>query len=109
VVKEGYSTRFLQASELAAAYRYKTLHSRPGLCYAGVGPQVLKNGYLSTYEHPRFGTLQAVGPMACCSKTDSVQQGPAPEEPGQYTQGILANTGLTSEEIAHLRAHKVVS
>jgi hypothetical protein len=24
VVKEGYSTRFLQASELAAAYRYKT-------------------------------------------------------------------------------------
>ena len=24
VVKEGYSTRFLQVSELAAAYRYKT-------------------------------------------------------------------------------------
>ena len=24
MVKEGYSTRFLQASELAAAYRYKT-------------------------------------------------------------------------------------
>ncbi len=30
VVKEGYSTRFLQASELAAAYRYKTHAPREG-------------------------------------------------------------------------------
>jgi crotonobetainyl-CoA:carnitine CoA-transferase CaiB-like acyl-CoA transferase len=72
-------------------------------------PQALEHGYLSTYEHPRFGTLQAVGPVACCSTTDLVQQGPAPEEPGHHTQGILANAGLTSEEIAHLRAHQVVS
>ena len=47
--------------------------------------------------------------MAYFSKTGSVLQGPAPEEPGQHTQAILANAGFTSEEIAHLRANKVVS
>jgi formyl-CoA transferase len=72
-------------------------------------PQALENSYLYNYEHPRFGTLQAVGPVAYFSKTGSVLQGPAPVEPGQHTQAILANAGFTSEEIAHLRANKVVS
>jgi formyl-CoA transferase len=72
-------------------------------------PQALENGYLYNYEHPRFGTLQAVGPVAYFSKTDPVLRGPAPEEPGQHTQAILANAGFTSEEIAHLRTNKVVS
>ena len=43
------------------------------------------------------------------AKTDPIPQGPAPEEPGQHTQAILANAGFASEEIAHLRANKVVS
>ena len=47
--------------------------------------------------------------MASFSKTGSVLQGPAPGEPGQHTQAILANAGFTSEEIAQLRAAKVVS
>ena len=47
--------------------------------------------------------------MAYFSKTDPVLQGPAPEEPGQHTQAILANVGFTSAEIAQLRANKVVS
>ena len=72
-------------------------------------PQALENSYLDTYEHPRFGTLKAVGPVAYFSKTDSALQGPAPEEPGQHTQAILAHAGFTAEEIAHLRANKVVS
>jgi len=72
-------------------------------------PQALENSYLYNYEHPKFGTLQAVGPVAYFSKTGSVLQGPAPGEPGQHTQAILANAGFTSEEIAHLRANKVVS
>ena len=72
-------------------------------------PQALENSYLYNYEHPRFGTLQAVGPVAYFSKTDSILQGPAPVEPGQHTQAILANAGFTSEEIAQLRANKVVS
>ena len=72
-------------------------------------PQALENSYLYTYEHPRFGPLKAVGPVASFSKTGSVLQGPAPGEPGQHTQAILANAGFTSEEIAHLRANKVVS
>jgi crotonobetainyl-CoA:carnitine CoA-transferase CaiB-like acyl-CoA transferase len=72
-------------------------------------PQALENSYLYTYEHPRFGTLKAVGPVASFSKTGSVLQGPAPGEPGQHTQAILANAGFTSEEIAQLRANKVVS
>ena len=57
----------------------------------------------------RFGTLKAVGPVAYFSKTGSVLQGPAPEEPGQHTQAILANAGFTSEEIAQLCANQVVS
>jgi len=72
-------------------------------------PQALENSYLYNYEHPRFGTLKAVGPVASFSKTGSVLQGPAPGEPGQHTQAILANAGFTAEEIAHLRANKVVS
>jgi formyl-CoA transferase len=72
-------------------------------------PQALENSYLYNYEHPKFGTLQAVGPVAYFSKTGSVLQGPAPGEPGQHTQAILANAGFTSEEIAQLRANKVVS
>ena len=72
-------------------------------------PQALENSYLYNYEHPKFGTLKAVGPVAYFSKTGSVLQGPAPGEPGQHTQAILANAGFTAEEIAHLRANKVVS
>jgi crotonobetainyl-CoA:carnitine CoA-transferase CaiB-like acyl-CoA transferase len=71
-------------------------------------PQALENSYLYSYEHPRFGTLQAVGPVASFSKAGSVLQGPAPVEPGQHTQAILADAGFTSEEIAQLRATKVV-
>jgi len=71
-------------------------------------PQALENSYLYSYEHPRFGTLQAVGPVASFSKTGAVLQGPAPVEPGQHTQAILADAGFTPEEIAQLRATKVV-
>lgn len=71
-------------------------------------PQALENSYIYSYEHPRFGTLQAVGTAACFSKTGAVLQGPAPLEPGQHTQAILTDAGFTSEEIAQLRANKVV-
>jgi len=71
-------------------------------------PQALENGYLYSYEHPRFGVLQAVGPVVSFSKAGSVLQGPAPGEPGQHTQTILADAGFTTEEIAQLRANKVV-
>jgi crotonobetainyl-CoA:carnitine CoA-transferase CaiB-like acyl-CoA transferase len=72
-------------------------------------PQALENGYLYTYEHPQFGTLKAVGPVADFSKTGSIPQGSAPETPGQHTQTILATAGFSAEEIAQLRANKVVS
>jgi crotonobetainyl-CoA:carnitine CoA-transferase CaiB-like acyl-CoA transferase len=47
--------------------------------------------------------------VAYFSKTGSVRQGQAPGEPGHYTQAILANAGFTADEIAQLRANKVVS
>ncbi len=72
-------------------------------------PQALENSYIYSYEHPKFGTLKAVGSVASFSQTGSVLQGPAPLEPGQHTQAILADAGFTPEEIAQLRAHKVVS
>jgi crotonobetainyl-CoA:carnitine CoA-transferase CaiB-like acyl-CoA transferase len=72
-------------------------------------PQVLENSYLYNSEHPRFETLQAVGPVVYFSETDPVRRGPAPEEPGQPAQAILANAGFTADAIALWRANKVVS
>jgi crotonobetainyl-CoA:carnitine CoA-transferase CaiB-like acyl-CoA transferase len=71
-------------------------------------PQARENSYLYNYEHARFGILQAVGPVAYFSKTDPVLQGSAPVKPGQHTQVIPANAGFTSDEIAQVRANKVV-
>src|SRR5262249_18262391 len=34
-------------------------------------PQALENNYLYSYEHPKFGTLQAVGSVASFSKAGS--------------------------------------
>jgi hypothetical protein len=64
------------------------------------GPRALENSSRSTYEHPRFGPLKAVGPVASFRTPGSVLQGPAPEEPGQPTQASLANAGCTAEESA---------
>lgn len=71
-------------------------------------PQALENRYIYSYEHPRFGTLKAVGPVAHFSKSGAVLQGPAPLEPGQDTEAILTAAGFTPEERAQLRANKVV-
>ena len=71
--------------------------------------QALANDYVYSYEHPRFGTLKAVGPVAYFSKTGSDLQGPSPLEPGQDTDSILDNAGYTSQEIEQLRATGAVS
>jgi crotonobetainyl-CoA:carnitine CoA-transferase CaiB-like acyl-CoA transferase len=72
-------------------------------------PQALANTYIYSYEHPRFGMLQAMGPVASFSKSGSVLQGPAPLEPGQDTEAILIDAGFTPEEIERLRTSKTVS
>ena len=53
--------------------------------------------------------LKAVGPVAYFSKTGSALQSPAPLEPGQDTDAILADAGFTPAEVEPLRVSKVVS
>jgi CoA:oxalate CoA-transferase len=72
-------------------------------------PQALANTYIYSYDHPRFGTLKAIGPVVSFSKSGSVLQGPAPLEPGQDTGAILSDAGFTPEEIDRLRSSKTVS
>ena len=72
-------------------------------------PQALENNYIYSYQHPEFGALKSVGPVAYYSKTGSVAQGPAPVKPGQDSEVILSEAGFTSDEIDRLRANKVVA
>ena len=72
-------------------------------------PQALANDYIYSYEHPRFGTLKAVGPVASFSETGSNLQGPAPLDPGQDTDSILDRAGYTAQEVEQLRAAGAVS
>jgi hypothetical protein len=122
------SVHYEQEATFAAAV-YDYVKNQVGVAVLAAGPSVTKdvigvhvaydNGFLlvtlgdlvpgGRATLVPFGTLKTVGPVAYFSKTGSVLQGPAPEEPGQPTQGILANTGFTFEEIAQLRANKVVS
>jgi hypothetical protein len=76
------------------------LHDGTGVCYAGAGASPLEHSSLYAYKPPQRGTLQAVGPVADFSTTGSVLQGPAPEEPGQPMQAILARVGCPAEERA---------
>jgi formyl-CoA transferase/CoA:oxalate CoA-transferase len=69
--------------------------------------QVGARGSLVEYVHPTAGVLRSVGPPARLSGTPGAVRIPAPRL-GQHTDEVLRTIGLDEQEIADLRAAKVI-
>lgn len=70
--------------------------------------QAFQNGYLTHYHHPRFGQdIVEIGSPVQFSEADVEIRRPAPLL-GEHTEEILTELGYTKEEIARLRAEKIV-
>jgi crotonobetainyl-CoA:carnitine CoA-transferase CaiB-like acyl-CoA transferase len=71
-------------------------------------PQMLANGYVTTFEHPAFGPTRVVGLPVRLSDTPGSIRLPAPEF-GQHTEDILTGVlGYSWEEIGRLREEEVI-
>src|SRR5690606_17715863 len=70
-------------------------------------PQTLANGLQVEIDHPLLGNLKMVGPPFQMSESKLAPQGPSPML-GQHTDDVLAEAGLTSEQVDKLRAAGVI-
>ena len=70
-------------------------------------PQMKAMGYLARAEHPEYGVLELGGVPVKFDKTPSSVRRPPPVL-GQHTDEVLAELGLSVEEIAALRGEDVV-
>jgi crotonobetainyl-CoA:carnitine CoA-transferase CaiB-like acyl-CoA transferase len=70
-------------------------------------PQVIHNGIVSHLVHPTFGQYGIVGNPVAMSRTPPVPSRYAPGL-GEHTDEVLADFGLSSEEVAQLRRAHVV-
>ncbi|RUT32501.1 CoA transferase [Arsenicitalea aurantiaca] len=68
---------------------------------AAEDPQVTHLGLITSYEHPRAGTVRVVGPAIRMSETQPTIDRPAPLV-GQHGREILAEFGISAETIARL-------
>ncbi len=68
---------------------------------AAEDPQVTHMGMITSYEHPRGGTVKVIAPAVRMSETPPGIDRPAPLV-GQHGRDILAEYGLSAEEIATL-------
>jgi crotonobetainyl-CoA:carnitine CoA-transferase CaiB-like acyl-CoA transferase len=68
---------------------------------ASEDPQVKHMGMITSYEHPRAGTVQVVAPAVKMSETPATIDRPAPLV-GQHGREILAEFGLSADAIAAL-------
>ncbi len=71
-------------------------------------PQVRHMGTLTSYEHPRAGTVQVVGPAVRFSETPAEIARPAPLV-GQHSVEILREAGFGAEEIDALLSTKAAA
>ncbi|HXG01830.1 MAG TPA: CoA transferase, partial [Candidatus Binatia bacterium] len=70
-------------------------------------PQVVASGMLVRQDHPRAGRVPTLATPVRFSRTPGTLRTPAPAL-GEHTDAVLAEAGLAPEEIARLRADKVV-
>ncbi len=70
-------------------------------------PQTIANGLQVEIEHPLLGKLKMVGPPFQMSESKLAPQGPSPML-GEHTDDVLAEAGLTNEQIDKLRTAGVI-
>ena len=70
-------------------------------------PQVVHNGMLTTLDHPRYGEIPVVNNPIRLSETPGRPGRHAPGI-GEHTDEVLAEAGLTTEQVAFLRARGVI-
>lgn len=70
-------------------------------------PQTIARQMVQTYEHPRAGTLRALGIPVKLDKTPGVPAR-AGAEFGQHTDEVLQSIGLTDEDLKSLEAEGLI-
>lgn len=70
-------------------------------------PYIRGRGVLEDYADPDFGSLPMHAPFPRLSETPGTVRAPAPEI-GQHTDAVLAEIGLTEDQIAELRARGIL-
>ena len=90
-------------------FKAADLVAGPVLNYEQVAnhPQVLHNGLIQEFHHPKAGKLRAVGTPLRFSKARAAIRARAPEL-GEHTEEILESAGYSPEEIAKLREKEVI-
>ncbi|MUL41741.1 CoA transferase [Streptomonospora sp. PA3] len=80
----------------------------PVLTYAEAldDPHVTARGMISEVEHPIIGPMRTISPPAKFGSAEFGIQGPAPWL-GQHTRDVLADAGLSEDEIEALYAERV--
>jgi formyl-CoA transferase len=69
----------------------------------GEDPQLIANDAFVEVDHPQFGRLHTVNSPMDLEGVSKVKPGPAPEM-GEHTEELLADLGLSDEEIGRLLA-----
>jgi CoA:oxalate CoA-transferase len=71
-------------------------------------PQVIENEHITTFDHPRLGTIKMVGLPVKLSRTPGQTNYPAPEV-GQHTEEILLELGYDWQEILSLKDEHIIT
>jgi crotonobetainyl-CoA:carnitine CoA-transferase CaiB-like acyl-CoA transferase len=70
-------------------------------------PQTQARGMVVEVEHPRLGTIKALGPVVKLSDTPARIASAAPDL-GEHTDEVFGEVGLSDQEVEALRAEGVL-